>query len=75
MSNNIKPIQYRRVYNEKGDFEQLELSQDGNVIQISLAHPTPHYSGYRWDEVKDIIDKHQKAVTSETSKNIEESYK
>ena len=64
----MEQITIRRIYNSTGDFSHIELEQGGNIIKLSFAR-TDLDSGkhsYKWEELKDLIDKHQLAVRKET---------
>lgn len=52
----MEQITYKQVLNSEGSLEALELWQGNSYITISFAAKGTHRSGYRWSEIKEVID-------------------
>lgn len=52
----MEKITYKQVLDTEGDVEYLELWQGENFIKISLSSHGTHTNGYRWEEVKKVVD-------------------
>ena len=55
----MSPITYKQVLDKEGSLVGLELHQDGRYIEISLGAKAQHYGGFRWYEIKKVIDELQ----------------
>jgi hypothetical protein len=62
----VKPIEYKLQYDSRGGLSHLELWQNGQHIKLSLALKSPTPVGYKWDEVKYIIDQIAAKVQKES---------
>jgi hypothetical protein len=61
----MNPLQYRKVYDSSGSFTSLQLIQNGQVINISLAGKGTHFAGFRWHEIKEVVDRFQDEAFNE----------
>lgn len=61
----MKEITIKQVLGKDGSFSHLELHQNGNVIELSLASTaidTQQGVTYKWDNLKTIIDSLKKDI-------------
>lgn len=58
----MRDIIIKEVTNEKGDFSHLELCQGSNVVSLYIGNTSLDLQKklYKWDFLKDAIDKIRK---------------
>ncbi len=66
----MKPITYKQVLDSEGYLKALELHQDGQSITITLSTGGTHYAGYRWEEVRAVIDNLQTKAQKDLNDSI-----
>ena len=67
----MKQITYSQLHDHKGDFVAIKLHQGDQSITISLEPSNPNRtSGYKWDEVKEIVNTISQKVYHDVTKAI-----
>lgn len=66
----LEPIIYKLVYDDKDVLLGVELWQAGHHITLSLSAEGSHRSGFRWEEVREQVDKLQEEARKRALGNI-----
>lgn len=67
----MNPITYKQVIDHKGTLQGIELWQGDQHITISLEMKGLHSSGYKWEEVKSMIESMQNELYTKMQQEIE----